>query len=303
MRHPRITYKGAFHHVMNRGINAENIFESSHSKKYFLDLVKEKSKILKIEILAYCILDNHYHLILQNFSGEMSEFLKRINSQYGYYYRKKIGGYGYVFQGRYKSTLIQKETYLKMSILYLYLNPVRAGIVANPFKYPWSSIKDLYSTQKDNKHTNHKFVEELFGSRTNLINSLNNWMNKELPINKTRFGNFLGDNKLIPKSTNLYDRRKKDKTNYKKRIFDQYFKDATQIISEFEVEKGIMLDEIDFVSLEGKRLRGELLIRLKDEGGLKYWEISAYPWYASLKYHSLGQLYKRAKERLKKDKG
>ena len=82
------------------------------------------------------------------------------------------------------------------------------------------------------------------------------------------------------------------------RIFDQYFKGATQIISEFENEKGVSLDKLDFVNLEGKELRGELLVQLKDEGGLKYTEIINYPWFESMKYNSLGQLYKRAKEKL-----
>jgi REP element-mobilizing transposase RayT len=298
MRHPRITYKDAFHHVMNRGIKGEKIFESSKDKKYFLELVLEKSKILKIRILAYCVLDNHFHLIIQNCSGKMSEFLKRINSQYGYYYRKNVGGYGYVFQGRYKSTLIQEDEYLKMSLLYLFLNPVRSGIVSNPFEYNWSSIQELYLARRTRKLTDYKFIEGLFGDRVNFVDSLNIWMNKELPIEQNRFGNFLGDNKFLPKSLNLYNRRRKKGISRRMRIFDQYFRGATQIISEFENEKGVTLDKVDFVSIEGKGLRGELLVRLKDEGGLKYTEIINYPWFESLKYNSLGQLYKRTKVKL-----
>jgi REP element-mobilizing transposase RayT len=284
---------------MNRGINGERVFKSSENKKYFLDLVLDKSKILKIRILAYCVLDNHFHLIIQNCSGKMSEFLKRINSQYGYYYRQKVGGFGYVFQARYKSTLIQKGEYLRMSLLYLFLNPVRAGIESDPFKYDWSSLHELYSTKGTIELADYEFVEELFGDRDNLVKGLNIWVNKELPLEKNRFGNFLGDNKFLPKSLNLYNRRKKKGINLRMRIFDQYFKGSTQIISEFEREKGMKLDKVDFVSREGKRMRGELLVKLKDEGGLKYTEIINYPWFESLKYNSLGQIYKRTKEKLK----
>jgi len=71
-------------------------------------------------------MDNHYHLVLDNSSGKMSEYFKRLNGQYGMYYRKITGGKGYVFQGRFNSTLIEKDAYLLHSIAYLLRNPVRS---------------------------------------------------------------------------------------------------------------------------------------------------------------------------------
>jgi len=78
MRRPRFTYIGAFHHLMSRGVSGDPIFETAADKECFLDLLEKFSKLLKIRVLAYCLLDNHYHLVLQNTSGKMSEFAKRL---------------------------------------------------------------------------------------------------------------------------------------------------------------------------------------------------------------------------------
>jgi putative transposase len=146
MRRERIPYVGAYHHIMNRGYDGNDIFAGSRHKSHFLDYLEESSKRMKIRIFAYCIIDNHYHLVLENSSGRMSDFCKLLNGQngqYGMYYRKMEGGKGkgYVFQSRFKSTIIEDDGYLIKSIEYLLQNPVRAGIVYGAENYTWSSIK------------------------------------------------------------------------------------------------------------------------------------------------------------------
>ena len=131
MRRARITYKGAYHHAMNRGHEGKPIFLKDRDKEFFLKLLVETSKILKIRILAYCLMNNHYHLVLENSSGRMSDFFKQLNGQFGTHYRQKNKGRGYVFQDRYKSMLIQDDSYLLMVIGYVLNNPVRAGLVNN----------------------------------------------------------------------------------------------------------------------------------------------------------------------------
>ena len=98
MRRARVVYDGSYHHVMNRGLEGRSIFLGDKSKSFFLNLLKEKSKKLKIRLLGYCVMDNHYHLILQNSSAKLSEFMKQLNGHYGMIYRKKEGEKGYVFQ-------------------------------------------------------------------------------------------------------------------------------------------------------------------------------------------------------------
>ncbi len=79
MRRERITYPGAFHHVMNRGYNGNHIFEGNKNKSQFLDYLEWAAKQMKIRLFAYCVLDNHYHLVMENSSGRMSDFAKLLN--------------------------------------------------------------------------------------------------------------------------------------------------------------------------------------------------------------------------------
>ena len=116
MKRVRITYEGAFHHVMNRGFNGDDIFVGPQNKSQFLDYLEAISKKYKIRVYTYCMMDNHYHLIIQNTSRKMSEFLKQLNGQYGMFFRKRMGGKGYVFQSRYQSTLIEEESYLQTAL-------------------------------------------------------------------------------------------------------------------------------------------------------------------------------------------
>jgi len=124
---------------MNRGHNGEEIFYGNKYKSRFLDFLEDASKKMKIRMFTDCIMDNHYHLVFENTNGKMSECLKRSNGRYGMYYRKaSLGGKGYVFQGRFNSTLIDKDAYMLHSIVYLLRNPVRAGILRNAEDYIWS---------------------------------------------------------------------------------------------------------------------------------------------------------------------
>jgi putative transposase len=106
MRRERLTYPGAFHHVMNRGIKGEYIFPGDKDKEILLEHLSKRAAILGIRIIGYCLMNNHYHLLLENISGRMSGLLKQVNGAYGIYYRRKHGGKGYVFQNRFSHTMI-----------------------------------------------------------------------------------------------------------------------------------------------------------------------------------------------------
>jgi putative transposase len=106
MRRARLTYDGAFHHCVNRGHGRERILAGDKDKTVFLNLLNETSKRMKIRVLAFCLMDNHYHLVIENSSGRMADFFKLLNGEYGTYYRRRHGGNGYVFQGRYSHTIV-----------------------------------------------------------------------------------------------------------------------------------------------------------------------------------------------------
>ncbi len=299
MRRARITFRGAYHHIMNKGIEGMDIFFDEKAIDYFLESMKEKSNKLKMRILAYCIMPNHFHLIIQNSSGKLSAFMKQLNGQYGMYYRKRKGGKGHVFQGRFKSTLIQEDAYMRMVIVYILLNPVRQGIVSDPREYRWSSIKEYYSGE-DSPFVENKFIEGMLNSREEMYRLLNEWKQKDLPIRKTRIGDILGEDEFIKESIMRFNRRRKQTKSRNMRLDDYRFSPSQEVIKEFEKERGIKLNKIDLNTHKGNQLRGELLVLLRDKGGLTYREIVENPIFQSLKYSSLGKLYKRALERWKK---
>jgi REP element-mobilizing transposase RayT len=285
---------------MNRGINGDDIFSGNKSKSMFLDLMEDTVRKLKIRILAYCIMNNHYHLILENSSGRMSDFFLQLNGQYGMMFRKLNGEHGYVFQGRYKSTLIQEDSYLRTAIRYALLNPVRAGLVMKFDHYIWSSAKE-YFTEKPSGIVDSEFVNELFSGKEDFLEFMSLNPTEELRPRLTKYGEILGSEEFEKSALEKYDRRKRTLSLGWKRTDDQepIFNPVEKVIWEFEQKLGYPVEELDVSSHTGKRLRGELLIHLKDISGLKYSEIIEIPPFDTLKYVSLGKLYRDAKRRIK----
>lgn len=298
MRRARITYQGAFHHAMNRGYEGRSLFQDDSDREFFLDLVKKYSKLLKTRIFAYCLMDNHYHLVLENTSRRMSDFFKQINGQFGTYFRQKYSGRGYVYQDRFKSLLIQDESYLMMVIGYGLNNPVRAKLVKHFLDYSWSSA-GIYFQKEPSEFLDKDFVEELFGSKKELKSFVENLSISELPIVKAKMGKMIGGEEFINKALKKADRRiTPEHTLESKRIDDLKFIPIGQVYHDFEQFHDIKIEQLDFHSISGRRLRAELLVHLKDRGGLKYTEIIKLPEFSSVKLFSLGRIYGNAKKKM-----
>jgi REP element-mobilizing transposase RayT len=302
MRRERITYPGAYHHVMNRGYDGNDIFYGNKNKSQFLDYLEGSSNQMKIRLFAYCIMDNHYHLVLENSSGMMSEFLKLLNGQYGMYYRKMNGGKGYVFQSRFKSTIIEDDGYLIKSLEYLLQNPVRAGIVPLAENYIWSSVQYYFSDQ-ETKIVDADFVNQLFGSKRSLLVNLassgsSGTGKNELPVKITKHGEIFGSDGFLKLALKKHNRRQipTDQSLGVQRRDDRYFEPVEKILWEFKDIHGVNFEEIETETWPGKRLRGELLVMLKDKAGLRYKDINEISVFSNLSFSSLRSLYRRTKK-------
>lgn len=135
----RINYKNAWHHVMNRGAAFRNIFHSDKDREKFLSLLGKTTAQYNIEIHAYCLMSNHYHLLVRTPLGNLSKAIKYLNSLYAKYHNqiKKIDGP--LFRGRFKSTVISYDEHLLHVNRYIHLNPTKAKIAQKPQHYKWSS--------------------------------------------------------------------------------------------------------------------------------------------------------------------
>ncbi|WDU82649.1 transposase [Caloramator sp. Dgby_cultured_2] len=156
----RIEYKGAIYHVYNRGNNKENIFAYDADKKFFIIQLRDYLIKFDYEVLAYCIMSNHYHLMIKCNETPLSKVMYNINNVYSKYYNDKHGRRGHVFENRYNAKIVEDETYLYWLFRYISRNPIRAGIVEKAEDYPWSSFK-IY-----------KYNIESFISKDTLLNMI-----------------------------------------------------------------------------------------------------------------------------------
>lgn len=130
-----------FYHVIIRGINQEDIFETNRDKEKIIKYMKDKKEDY-VEIFAFCIMKNHLHLLLRGDLKQISLFMKMIETSYALYYNRKRKRSGYVFQNRFKSFPIEDKEYLWHCWHYIHLNPVKAKIVQTPEQYYYSSARE-----------------------------------------------------------------------------------------------------------------------------------------------------------------
>jgi putative transposase len=142
----RIEYDNAFYHIIARGERRETIFTCASDKEKFLTKVGESAEKYQLLIHAYVLMDNHYHLLVETPRGNLSQAMHYLNASYGNWFRYRYKIVGSVFHGRYKAILVEKDEYLKLLSAYIHLNPVRAGMVAEPSLYSHSSYR--YYSQK-----------------------------------------------------------------------------------------------------------------------------------------------------------
>jgi REP element-mobilizing transposase RayT len=135
----RVEYPGAYYHVINRGNNQEKIFLNDRDKEKFLEYLGKANRRFFIIIHTYCLMSNHFHLLVETPESNLSMAMQWINVSYATYFNRKRGRHGHLFQGRFKAILIDADEYLKHLSRYIHLNPVRAKMVPTPSTYQWSS--------------------------------------------------------------------------------------------------------------------------------------------------------------------
>lgn len=139
---PRIARKKSktgIYHVVMRGINRQDIFGNEEDYQRYLQTLEKVKKKSDCEILGYCLMSNHLHLLVKEKSEEIGQIMKRLGTSYASWYNWKYERVGHVFQDRYKSECVENDKYLLTVIRYIHNNPVKARIVVKPEQYRWSS--------------------------------------------------------------------------------------------------------------------------------------------------------------------
>lgn len=161
-RLPRLTLPGYPHHVIQRGNNRQAIFSSVADYQTLLALLEEYAKKFSVAIHAYVLMSNHFHLLATPQTADgLPQMMQAVGRRYVRYFNDRQKRSGTLWEGRYKSTLIQSDRYLMACMAYIDLNPVRAGLVAHAGDYPWSTYGHYAGLRSDKLITPHALAWEL----------------------------------------------------------------------------------------------------------------------------------------------
>lgn len=160
----RIEFPGAIYHVTSRGNAQASIFLDDIDRSTFLAVLGLTMRRFNVICHAYCLMTNHFHLLLETPDANLSKAMRQFNSVYTQAFNRRHGRVGHVLQGRFKSIIVDRDAYLLELCRYIVLNPVRAGMVKEPGKYPWSSYRATAGLGKKPGFLGVDWVLEQFGA-------------------------------------------------------------------------------------------------------------------------------------------
>ena len=214
----RIDYPHAWHHVMNRGRRGADLFVDKADYYQFVDLLQETIELFNIQVAAYCLMPTHYHLMLQTPDANLSRCMRHLNGVYTQKYNVSHGCDGTLFRGRYKSVLVDADSYLLQLVRYIHRNPLTAGLVKRLDQYGWSSHKGYLSKAKKWDWLHKHFILEMLTAQTSSqIQAYKQFMAQEQDeglvrlIESKKPASMLGSEKFLSWIKERFFKQKKDK--------------------------------------------------------------------------------------------
>jgi REP element-mobilizing transposase RayT len=198
----RIEFPDALYHVTARGDRREDIFEDDADRQMFLSTLEQVVTQFNWLCYAWCLMDNHYHLMIQTPDGNLSKGMRQLNGVYTQTSNRRHKRVGHLFQGRFKAILVDSDTYLLELTRYVVLNPVRAGMVKKPEDWSWSSYRSSVGLEPAAPWLEVDGLLAQFGKRRSLaqqrysqfvsegINGNSPWLNLKGQV-------FLGDDQFV----------------------------------------------------------------------------------------------------------
>ncbi len=306
----RIQYPKAVYHVTCRGIERRSIYKDDKDRRTFLETLVASSKIYNIRIYSYVLMSNHFHLLIETPLGNLSEFMRHFNITYTRNYNVRHKRAGNLYQGRYKSILVDKESYLSMLSRYIHLNPVKiksmkARSEAEKRKYlrnyKWSSLPGYIDLRKVKDFIDYTFVLEEYGGddkkgRAAYRDRIYNEISIKQDIKDRIIGqSILGTDKFIEMISEKYLSVVNDTRENPALKEIQKYQAKDKIIRVIERETG---EKIDAIKKQRGSLRQIVMDVLYRFGGLKGTEIGTL---LGVDYSTVSLGRKRLREKLLKD--
>lgn len=168
-RSRRPLVENGIYHVFNRGISRKNIqLNKIHSAIFFDSLARAVEKY-RVKVFSYCLMQNHYHLMIQTPNANLDKFMQFFSSRLAISINHALGGDGALFRSRYRAILVEEETYLYQLFRYIHLNPVKGNLVPDPLLYKLSSFQYYLNAAKSPKWLDTQPMSEKFPSNKALI--------------------------------------------------------------------------------------------------------------------------------------
>ena len=161
----RIEYDGAVYHVTSRGNERKAIYKDDKDREIFLEILHKANKRYNWLCHAYCLMNNHYHIVIETPDGNLARGMRQLNGVYTQTYNVRHNRVGHIFQGRYKAILLQKDSHLLEVSRYVVLNPVRAKAVQRPQQWKWSSYLATAGEEAPQSCLTTEWILSQFGQR------------------------------------------------------------------------------------------------------------------------------------------
>jgi REP element-mobilizing transposase RayT len=307
----RIEYPGAVYHVTGRGNERKSIFGEPLDKETFLEILIQSKNIYGIRIYAYILMENHFHFLLETPLSNLGQFMRRFNITYTNYFNRAHNRVGHLYQGRYKSILVERESYLSELSRYIHLNPIRTKAVKNKtpeerwrylVNYPWSSLKGYLSPSNKNSFVDYSLVLADFGGdnqrgRRAYQKRIKEDLVGELDTKRKVIGqSILGGEQFIKwLKGNFFSPQKERECPDLKKL--RRFQAEEEIIAILLKETGKTLEEVKHKKNPLRLVLMDLLYRV---GGLTGVEIGKI---FNVDYSTVSQSRKRLAVKIKNDKG
>lgn len=196
----RLTYPGGFYHIYNRGLNRDRVFIQSRDYEKLLQKLSEVLSEGDWVVYAYCLMPNHYHFLIEENRMAIAKLMGRVFTSYAVYFNTKYKKHGPVFEDRFKSKLIQKDSYFQQVSRYIHLNPVEARLVSVPLEYPYSSLVE-YAGRSGRNIISLAKVTALLGERKSRISEYLKFVQAGIKTDLSEFDPFVNKNDVIGNST------------------------------------------------------------------------------------------------------
>ncbi len=306
----RIQYPDAVYHVTCRGNERQAIYKDDTDRSRFLQMLAQSLNIYTVKLHSYVLMNNHFHLLVETPLGNLSEFMRKFNITYTSYYNRRHKRIGHLYQGRYKSILVDKNEYLAVLSRYIHLNPVRIKSmekvditekIRSLTRYHWSSLPGYLQKRKKESMVDYELVLSDYGGDTDRTRkayrkALYEEMAAGATIHDKVLGqSILGGDDFVESITERFLKGEKDRevpslkkiTTYKAKdvILDAIMKETGKSIETISSEKGPL-----------RQMAMEILYRL---GGIKGEQIAKI---FDVGYTSVSQERRRFRERLLKDR-